>query len=100
MGISILKRLNKATEDYHRRLVEQLRLFVSAHTFEHAHRTARAHAGGRASPKRPPAVTFADRASLVAALNSGVLAEASDADLARMHEMVHRVMGEHDDDIG
>jgi hypothetical protein len=91
--MGLLTQLNKATEPYHRRLVEQLKPFVSNHTFEHAHRQARAHAGGKTSPKREAESTFMGRASLMAALG-----EASDEDLERMHGMVHQLFVQKDDD--
>jgi hypothetical protein len=94
--MGLLTHLNKATESYHRRLVEQLKPFISDHTFEHAHRRARAHAGGKASPKREAEPTFMDRASLMAALSDGVLEVASDEDLERMHGMVHRLFVQKD----
>jgi len=91
--MGLLAQLNKATEDYHRRLVDQLRPFVSRHTFEHAHRRARGYAGGRASPKQPT--------GLVDALNSGVLRQASDKDLLKLYEMVQQlsVVEEQEDDL-
>lgn len=92
--MGLLTQLNKATEPYYQRFLAQLRPFISDWTWGEAHLNARAHAGGKASPRRPPDISFPDRAMLMAALNGGVLREASDGDLSRMHGMVHRVIRE------
>ena len=85
--LSILKR----STSYYGNFLTRIKPYVSDYTWDAAHKGARGHAGGKASPKKPTPVSAQEQIILkLCASDGSFLEELDDEDIIKLHDACHR----------
>ena len=86
-SFSLLKRSTNYYDDF----LVRIRPYVSDHMWDAAHKGARGHAGGKASPKKPTPVSAQEQIILkLCASDGSFLEELDDGDIVKLHDACHR----------
>jgi len=87
----MLLELLKRSTNYYDDFLTRIRPYVSDYAWNDAHKGARGHAGGMASPKRPVPVSTQERVILKLCSSDGsFLEELDDGDIVKLHDACHR----------
>lgn len=85
--------IEKADGDYMRRMLMELKEWTSPSVWERAHKTARGHAGGKASPRKPYEPDAFEKMA-VRETTPRSARRASDEEVESMHSRLHQLWGE------